>query len=333
MKYPNKLMKNDTIGVTATSMGIVKKGDIKRFEQAKNNLEKMNYKVKNTSNVFTNSKFVSSSGVVRAKEFLNLWCDKNIKVISQVRGGELLLEMLPYLDDNLINNSNPKWIFGYSDSSLLNFYITTKFDIATINSTNFLDFKMPSFHKSLISIFDCFNEDVIIQKSFSKYQKVKKNTLNYNLDSNVKYKHLYNLKNDVIKGRVIGGCLEAITEILGTNFDYVYEFTKKYNEGILWYLDIYNSNPLDLYRILLRMKWANWFNNINGIIIGRTKSLKKIKDLTYKDVLHKVFDSMNISVIYDVDIGHIKPQFSVINGSLGTFTYNNGKGIFKQEKK
>jgi len=333
MIYPNKLNKKDIIGITATSMGITSEFDIERLNKAKENILKLGYKTVETNNVFSNSKFESSDSKTRANEFLNLWKNKDVKVISQVRGGELLLDMIPYLDDKVIKNNEPKWIFGYSDSSLLNFYITTKYNIATINSSNILQFAMNDLHESLLSIFKCFNDNVIIEKSFDLYENEKEeNRINYNLDSKVIYKSLYNEKEITISGRIIGGCLEAITEILGTRYDYVEKFCKSFNEGILWYLDIYNSNPLELYRKLWQMKESNWFSNINGIIIGRTKSIKEIDDFTYLDSLHKIFDNMNIPVIIDVDIGHIMPQFSIINGSFGTFTYKNHKGILKQEK-
>ena len=242
--------------------------------------------------------------------------------------------MLPYLNSEIIEKKTCKWIFGYSDSSLLNFYITTRFDIATINSSNVLDFAMSKIHQSILSILDCFNKKNIIQESFNFYEQEKnKERIDYIFDTPVEYKSLYNKNKEIIlNGRILGGCLEAITEILGTKYDYVEEFVSRYPEGILWYLDIYDSNPLELYRKLLVMKWNNWFKNINGIIIGRTRSVTEIGDFTYLDVLHKIFDSMNIEVIYDVDIGHVMPQFSIINGSVGIFIYKDNKGIFKQEK-
>ena len=331
MIYSKILNKGEIIGITATSCGLKDDFDKERLRKAKENLKKIGFNTIETSNVFTNSKFVSSNEETRAKEFMNLLLDNNIKVIGQLRGGEFLLDMIPYLNDEVIIN-NPKWTFGYSDSSLLNFYITTKYQIATINSSNILQFAMNPLHESLFNIIKCFNEQVIVQESFKLFESERhKDELNYILDSKVEYKSLYS--DDVtIKGRIIGGCLEAITEIIGTKYDYVENFCNKYDEGILWYLDIYDSNPLDLYRKLWQMKQANWFNNINGIIIGRTRSVKEIDDFTYLDSLHKIFDDMNIPVIIDTDIGHVMPQFSIINGSYATFTYKNGQGLLKQEK-
>ena len=334
MIYPSVIKENDTIGITATSMGVTSDFDKERLSKAKHNIENLGFTTKITNNVFSNSKFTSSTGEIRAQEFMELWSDNNIKVISQVRGGELLLEMLPYLDDDVILKNNPKWVFGYSDSSLLNFYLTTKYDIATINSSNIMDFAGLPIHKSLLSIIECMSKDKIEQHSFQLFEQEKiKERINYILDSPVKYQSLYKKEEITIKGRIIGGCLEAIIEILGTKYDYVEKFINRHNEKMLWYLDIYDSNPLDLYRKLWQMKESNWFKNINGIIIGRTRSIKEIEDFSYLDALHRIFDDMKIPVIFDVDIGHVLPQFSIINGSVGTFIYKNHKGILIQEKK
>ena len=333
MIYPSNVKNNKVIALIASSAGIKKKKDKRRLDLAIKNINNLGYKTKYNKNILENKKFVSGSGASRAFEFMKYWSDDKIDVISQIRGGELLLEMIPYIDSKIILNHSPKWLFGYSDSSLLNFYITTNYNIATINSSNILHFSMDNIHKSLYSIIDCISKDKIIQNSFKYYEKKKKHCNNYNLDSLVKYKSLYKEKEIIIKGRIIGGCLEAISEIVGTKYDNVRNFCSSFKEGMIWYLDIFDSNPLDLYRKLWQLKEAGWFLNINGILIGRTRSKKRIGDFTYLDSFHKIFDDMNIPVIYDVDIGHVMPQFAIINGSFATFTYKNGKGNIIQEKK
>ena len=40
-------------------------------------------------------------------------------------------------------------------------------------------------------------------------------------------------------GRLLGGCLDCLTNLVGTRYDKVKEFTEKYREdGILWFLEI-----------------------------------------------------------------------------------------------
>ena len=73
MRYPEELKIGDTIGVTAPSAGIEKEIKQKRLDNAKNNLEKLGYKYKETKNVRTDCKGRSSSGKERANQFMDLW--------------------------------------------------------------------------------------------------------------------------------------------------------------------------------------------------------------------------------------------------------------------
>ncbi len=334
IKYPRPIKPNDTIGVTATSSGVVEKEDILKLDLAISNLENLGFTIKETKNVRTNSKFVSSSPEERAKEFMNLYQDNNISMIAQVRGGEFLMEMIPYLDKNILKKSNPKWITGYSDSSLLNFYLTTNFNIATVTSMNIFKFGMPKLDPSLLLHLEVLKaNDKIIQDNFKYYEEERNLDNSFNLTKKVIYKSLYKEESITLKGRLIGGCIEAIATIIGTKYDNTTKFISEFPEGILWYLEDFMANPLDLYRLLWQMKESGWFQNSNGFLIGRTRALKEVEDFTYLDALHKVFDDLNVPVIYDVDIGHLMPTITIINGSLGTFKYKNHKGILIMEKK
>lgn len=198
IKYPKNLEKQDTIGVTATSSGVIKDVDIKKLNNAYKNLNKMGYKIIETKNVRQNKQFVSSDSKTRANEFLELWKDKNIDVIAQVRGGEFLMEILPYIDKDIILNNKPKWIFGYSDSSLLNFYLTTNYYIATSTGMNIMKFGMEPLDNSLLMELKVLEKNEYLQENFLKYEEEKtiKETYNtpFNLTKNVYYKNLYKNK-------------------------------------------------------------------------------------------------------------------------------------------
>jgi len=79
------------------------------------------------------------------------------------------------------------------------------------------------------------------------------------------------------------------------------------------------------------MKSVGWFENINGILIGRTRGGKAFGDFDLKYALEKSLNSLNIPVIYDADIGHVAPQFTLVNGSMSNVEYNEGKFKIIQE--
>ena len=334
MIFPNKLNLGDTIATTAVSCGCADENDILRLENSIKKLKEYGFNVKETRNVRTNNKLDSSTPKERAEEFMELLENNEVKAIIATNGGEILMDMLPYLDIERIKKSKPKWIQGYSDPSLLNYFITTKFNIATINSVNFKSFGMENWHECLIKDIEFLkNGDIISQNSFDMFEsaRVKDDPYaGYALSEKVQYKSLYS-KEDIVKGRIIGGCIDVISLVLGTKFDNTVNFCKQFDEGMLWYIDNCELNMAGFYRTIWQMKQAGWFNNARGFLIGRTPVEKEYFDFNYLDSLHKAFDDLNVPVFYDVDIGHLPPQWTMINGSLGEFKYLDGRGELVQK--
>ena len=132
--YPEKLNKEKVIGITAPS----DIANLDTIEYSIENINKLGYNVIETNNVRKSEGLVSSTGKKRAEEFISLWKNENIGHIISARGGEFLMEMLPYLDEygDDITKNNPKWVQGYSDTSLLLYYLTTKYNIATVHAEN-----------------------------------------------------------------------------------------------------------------------------------------------------------------------------------------------------
>ena len=337
IKYPDKVSKDKLIGITATSLGITSDDYLQRLKNTYKNLDILGYKYIETANVRTNRKFASSDGKTRAEQFMDLWKNDNIDLISQLCGGEFLMDMLPYIDKNVINSCNPKWVTGYSDSSLLNYVLTTNFNIATATTSNIIHFCMTPLHKSLLKQFEILeNRGESVQESFDLYEGEKfpqeiRAYAPYNLTDKVEYKNLYNESSVKFEGRLIGGCIDVLVHLLGTPFDNTVNFCKQFDEGILWYLENCELSVLELYRVLWQMKQSGWFKNSNGFIIGRTWSSETIEDYEYIDALHNAFDSLDVPVIYDVDFGHVSPQWTMINGAYAEFEYENGKGKIIQK--
>ena len=167
--YPEKLKIGDTIATTAVSMP----ANEEKIDLALNNLKEIGLKIQETSNVRNYGNIVSSDGKTRADELLELYRDADVKYIIASRGGEFLMEMMPYLHErrDVIKN-NPKWFQGYSDPSLINLYITTNFNIATVNFENISEYAMnPRFKNLSDSIAFMFDsKDEYIQDSFDYFQ-------------------------------------------------------------------------------------------------------------------------------------------------------------------
>ena len=250
MQYPKFLEKGNIIGITAPSQGVG--DDIESFEKSLHTLKKEGYQIKETKSV-RNKEMASASGKIRAQEFDSLITEKNVKIIMCASGGDFLVEMLPFVNWQHIKE-NPKWIMGYSDPTYLLYIITTKLDIATIYGCNAGSFDQTNLHECLKNNLKILSGNIVRQDSFSYYQKDwLENSDGYHLTEKV-YWETINKEVD-ITGRMIGGCLDCLKDLIGTSYDYTKEFIEKYKkDGIIWYFDIFEPSAEVVYRTLFQMR-------------------------------------------------------------------------------
>ena len=176
----------------------------------------------------------------------------------------------------------------------------------------------------------------LVQLSYEKYQELytKDKRVGYDLNSDVVYKPLNCSENIKFEGRIIGGCIDVLTQIIGTKYDNTINFCNEYkNDGFIWYFDNAELSSMELYRRLYHIKEVEWLKNVKGILFGRRIADNIYKDFDYNVAIKKALGNLNVPIIYDVDIGHVMPQFTIINGSYATFELFNGKGKLTQELK
>lgn len=334
MIYPEFLKKGDTIGVTAPSDGNKKQLDYVRLNHGIGVLEKKGYHVIETNNVRTSEKGRSSDSKSRAEQLMDLYEDSNVKAIVSAKGGDFLCEILPFLNFDLIKH-NVKWYQGYSDNTGFLFPVTTMLDIATIYGNNFNDFGMDPWHRAVEENFSVLNGAILEQESFDYYEDDFYDKVtgleSYRKDKPVYWTHEGNDKEIIIKGRLLGGCLDVLLNLVGTKYDRVKEFNEKYMEdGILWFLESFELGSESLIRGLWQLKEAGWFDTANGFIFGRPCMFSTYTDTTYEEAVTSVLGK-DKPIIFQADIGHKNPQFTVINGAYGTVISSNGKGRLKIE--
>lgn len=338
MIYPESLNKNDCIGVVATSKGISKDTEKLKFHKAIENFEKQGHNIIIANNINNNYKARSSTGEERTNEFIKLWKNDNVKAIITLKGGNFLIEMLPFLEQNkeIFNLYKPKWIQGFSDTTVLLYYLTTNLDIATIHADNFMNFGMKNINSGQINSIKILEGQEIKQESFDMYQSIHQKSdiiSDYNFDKKSIWKNLYNENLIHIKGRTIGGNLESITKLIGTRYDNTRNYIEKYKEdGIVWYLESFSMNTSEVYGALWEMKESGYFKYTSGFIFGKPAICENEYNITYEETLKDILGQLHVPVIYNADIGHVPPQLSIINGSITDIISKDGKGVLVCKK-
>ncbi len=339
MNYPEKLKIGDTIGICAPSAGIVKPEKIEKLDLAKIALENMGFKVIETASVRKEENGRSASAEIRAKEFMELLENDEVKLIIFATGGDFLCEILDYLDFDKIKELKPKWLQGYSDITGIGYLFNTILDIPTMYCQSIKDYAMEPLHKSLTDSLEIEKGNEIVQESFDMFEKEwdldnldPKAT--YNLTEKVEWKNVLGENKIVMQGRSIGGCLDCIKNYIGTKYDKVEDYIKRHKEdGIIWFLEAFETNTAELQRTLWQMKSAGYFNHCNGIIFGRPLFIREDYETTFNDAVKIALKDLNIPVICDADIGHVSPQMAIVNGAILKITSENGKGIVETQLK
>lgn len=77
----------------------------------------------------------------------------------------------------------------------------------------------------------------------------------------------------------------------------------------------------------------SWFDHCSGIVFGRSDANTPIDSYTAEDIYEELYEELQISIIYDIDCGHVPPQITFINGAYAEIEAGDGKGIVKQSFK
>ncbi len=333
MKYPKFIKKGDKIAVTAPSAGFYKEEQLREYENAIQNIKKMGFEFLETKNVRTHEDGRSSSAKERAKQFMQVWEDESVDAIICAKGGDFACEMLDYLDFERLKKLSPKWLQGFSDITNLGFVLTTNLDIATIYGENIRDYGMREPFKTLTDSIKIMQGKEVVQKSFGVCEpKEDEREIfeTYHLTLETQWKNLYDEKKLMFSGRCVGGCLDVIINLIGTKYDGVKDYIKKYkNDGIVWFFDIFEMSTPQVFCHLWQMKNAGYFEHCKGIIFGRAFLLREDYDMNLARVVKDVIGNLNIPVILEADIGHVPPQMPIVNGSILEVTCENGQGEIK----
>lgn len=331
--YP-MLRQGATIGVTASSYGVSPQA-VEGFNEACSRMKERGYQVVCGDTVFKQDKAKSSSGQERGLEFNRMMGDDAIDLIIPPWGGELLIEMLEFIDFEQVRD---KWILGFSDISLLLLVITLRTGIATAHGPSLGDLRGKVSDDTTAMWQTVMSTEAggsVVQHSSKKYHKhvegAEPSPSGFHLHTPTVWKTVSGGE-VALKGRLLGGCVEIIRHIIGTPFGDVRNFQDKliHNEPILWYLENCNLDTADLRRSLVQMKLAGWFQNCSGIMFGRSGTNKTMENYMIEDVYQELSEELGLPIVYDLDFGHVPPQLTLINGAWAEVKVADGAGTVTQ---
>ena len=325
MQQPNYIKEKMVISLIAPSFGCTTEPYKTRLKEAIKKLQKMNYKIKEGPNIYLAAGVCSSNTPeLRAKEFMDSYLDPESNLILSVGGGELMNEILPFIDFQKIKNLPPKWFMGFSDNTNLTFTLTTLCNIKTIYGPNAPSFFRPRLQYANLDAIKMLKGE----KNFKGYNKFELEPIK---DDNNPLTKLNLKKKKIItpykyekpfEGIMLGGCLDCLINLCGTKYDNVKEFTK--NKEIIWFLEACDLDPLGIRRALFELKEAGWFKTATGFIIGRAMHYNDdIFGLNRITAVTGILGDLNLPILLDIDLGHLSPSMPIMTGAKAKVSYKD----------
>lgn len=339
-RFPQALQNGSHIAVTGPSGGVVAPLH-PRLDLVIQHLRDRGFKVTEGKCLRNEYKHVSAAKRERAADLMRFLTDDSIDAICPPWGGEVLIEILPLLDFDLIQKQKPKWITSYSDISTLTFALTTQTGMATAHTPNLMDLapSRPDSNDKLTGrVFDILAtpHGAKVEQHSSEYFQPSAR-LDFDKDVGAVFmptepstwKSLKNERSTSFHGRLIGGCLDTISCLTGTPYGDLTHFKRTAGkDGVIIYLENCEGTPPAVVRSLENLKQAGWFEGISGLLIGRSRGpdATNPNHLSYIEALQNVFEESKFPIVYDADIGHCPPQMTLINGAMAEVMYEIGRG-------
>ena len=344
MRYPKMLPDGGTIGFIAPSFGCAIEPYATRFEHALKLFGEMGYKTVLGPNCHASDGLgISNLPKLCAEELNEYMTREDIDLIITCGGGELMCEILPYVDFDRIAAAEPKWYMGYSDNTNYIFLSAILADTAAIYGPCAPSFGRVPLHSSVSEALDLACGRITSVSGYELWEKPEEGSgeseiepdplEGYALNEEPLYR--YHLPGSgriltgeeaeepvTLRGRLLGGCVDILTLLVGTKYDKVDAFLEKYkDDGILWFMECCDLDPLSARRAYWQMREAGWFRYAKGFLIGRPRRFgEEAMGVDQYNAAVDILSPLGVPVIMDLDIGHLPPMMPIISGALADVT-------------
>ena len=232
-----------------------------------------------------NKRYYNTTGtaIQRAKELNMMFEDSEVDLIIATDGGSRAIEIIEYLDYDLIK-SNPKPMCGFSDITHLLLAIYSKTGNCSIHGMDIINgFGHPSSltkKQNVTSFFTVLNNSVLNTAIFKGAQV---------------------LKHGKASGIVIGGWLNAIHDLYLTKY-----FPSIDNIILFW--EAIDEEPNKIAMMLYSLRVSGFFERVTGMVVG---TLTNCVEKEYFDCIPKLetiiqesCEGYNFPIIVNAAFGH-----------------------------
>lgn len=287
---PPYLKKGDTVAVTCPA----KKLPVP-INDAVKLLESWGLKVILGDTVHASWNQFAGDDDLRKKDFQKFLDDKSVKAIFAARGGYGTIRIIDGIDFSGFQ-TNPKWIIGFSDITILHSHVHALYYVQSIHG------QMP------LTI-----PDGTIRSLESLRQALFNEPLEYG------YQNLLANRNGSATGILIGGNLTLLLMMLGSTSDQDYR-------GKILFLEDVGEYLYSIDRMMICLKRAGKLSELRGLIVGGFTDLKD-NDIPFGQTAEEIIMShvkeYDYPVCFNFPAGHIEDNRALILGREAQLTVDD----------
>jgi muramoyltetrapeptide carboxypeptidase len=292
------LPEGGTIGVCAPSGPYFNRSDVLRPVEF---WESRGYRVKLTDGVWDRDDYVAGDAKARAADLHALFVDPEVDVIQVLWGGTGAIQVLEFLDEDLIAE-HPKALMGFSDITNLHVAIRQRTGLATFHG--------PGLGSMGIAGRTAFTWDSA-ERAFRTGGAGE-------VPRNPDDPYVRAIVGGRVTAPIVGGNLFTFVHLLGTPWDPVFD-------GAILFLEEVDEPPYIIEVHLNQLRLAGKLDGVVGVVVGEMDKCDWREDRpeaprtrSLEDVLELSLAPLGVPVLYKLPLGHGKHLATIPLGVRAT---------------
>lgn len=289
-------------------------------------------------NTLKGTAYLAEHPQARAQDLKDAFLDDSVAGIICAIGGDDTYRLLPYLmeDTEFIEavKKHPKLFSGFSDTTI-NHLMFYKLGLSTYYGPNFIcdlgeigDEMLPYTRKAFESYLEGneYHEIVSSEIWYEERTDFSRAVIGTERVAHREERGFELLQGkEIFQGRLLGGCLESLYDILTTNrYTDEKEICEKYGifpdkeewTGKILFIETCEEKPApELFeKEITALKEKGVFDVISGVLVGKPQDETYYEE--YQSILKRVVDNKELPIVYNMNFGHAAPRCALQYGAI-----------------
>ncbi len=284
MVRPRYLKKSDKVAIVATA----KRLSENEIDGAIREIESWGLEVVCGPNLYSVHHQFAGADEQRASDLQWAIDHEGISAVIFARGGYGTARIIDSIDWEIFQ-SNPKWLCGFSDLTVLHSHVNRHLKIETLHST------MPIFFKNGLAN--------------AGSESLRKTLFGLN-ETLIWDAHPLN-RSGKAEGEIVGGNLSVLYSILSTPSQMDFK-------GKILFLEDLTENLYHIDRMMMQLKRAGILSNLKGIIVGQFTEMEDNSvpfGMSAEEIILDAVSEWTYPVTFNAPIGHVVKNFTIKHGT------------------